>query len=74
VLEQIWEKLKKRLIRKLLTDPHSAFLRGGFSDSVIKLKLETKLDGRLFVESRIIHRTIRLITRTSFRTLEGDGK
>jgi hypothetical protein len=71
-LGQIWEKLKKRLIRKLLTDPHTAFLRNGFSGIVIKLKLEAKLDGRLFVESRIIHRTIRLITRASFRTLEGE--
>ena len=72
MLEQIWEKLKKRLIRNLLTDPHTAFLRNGFSGIVIKLKLESKLDGRLFVESRIIHRTIRLITRTSFRALEGE--
>ena len=72
MLEQIWEKLKKRLIRKLLTDPHTTFLRNGFSGTVIKLKIETKIDGRLFVESRIIHRSTRLIAVTSFYTLEGE--
>ena len=66
MLERIWEKLKKRLIRKLLTDPHSAFLRGGFSGFVIKLEFETKIDGQLFVESRIIYRTTRLIALASF--------
>jgi len=71
-LEQIWEKLKRRLIRKLLTDPHSAFLRGGFSGSVIKLKLETKINGRLFIESRIIYRTTRLIALASFPMLKGE--
>ena len=72
MLEQIWEKLKERLIRKLLTDPHSAFLRGGFSGSVIKLKLETKINGGLFVESRIIYRTTRLIALASFHMPEGE--
>jgi hypothetical protein len=38
---------------------------------VIKLKLETKIDGRLFVESQIIYRSTRLIATTSFRTSEG---
>ena len=66
MLEQIWEKLKKRLIRKLLTDPHTALLRGGFSGSVIKLKYETKISGQLFVESQIIYRTIRLMAPVSF--------
>jgi len=72
VLEQIWEKLKKRLIRKLLTDPHSAFLRGGFSGSAIKLQLETKINGRLFVESRITYRTTRLIALVSFHLPGGE--
>ena len=71
-MERIWEKLKKRLIKKLLTDPHTAFWRNGFSGTVIRLKFETKIDGRLFIESRIIHRSIHLIARTSFRTLEGE--
>ena len=71
-MERIWEKLKKRLIRKLLTDPHTAFLRGGFSGTVIRLEFETKIDGRLFVESRIIHRSIRLIAKTSFHTSGGE--
>lgn len=72
MLEQIWEKLKRRLVRKLLTNPHSAFLRGGFSGSVIKLKLETKINGRLFIESRIIYRTTRLIALASFRVPGGE--
>jgi hypothetical protein len=71
-LEQIWEKLKRRLIRKLLTDPHTAFLRGGFSGTVIRLRFETEIDGKLFIESQIIHRTIRLIAKASFRTSEGE--
>ena len=71
MLERIWEKSKRWLIRKLLTDPHSAFLRGGFSGSVIKLEIETKIDGRLFVESRIIHRFTRLIALASFPMLKG---
>ena len=72
MLEQIWEKLKKKLVRKLLTDPHTALLRGGFSGSVIKLKYETRISGQLFVQSQIVHRTIRLITRVSFYTSEGE--
>ena len=72
MLEQIWEKLKKRLIKKLLTDPHTVFLRGGFSGTVIKLEFETKIDGRLFIESQIIHRSIRLIAMTSFHTSGGE--
>ena len=67
---QIWEKLKRKLIRKLLTDPHSAFLRGGFSGSVIKLKFETKISGQLFVESQIIYRAIRLMVPVSLRMLK----
>jgi hypothetical protein len=55
-----------------LTDPHTAFLRNGFSGTVIKLEFETKIDGQLFVESRIIHRSTRLIAKTSFRALEGE--
>ena len=72
MLEQIWEKLKKRLIRKLLTDPHTALLRGGYSGSVIKLKYETKISGQLFVESRIIYRSIRLMAPVSFQMLKGE--
>jgi len=72
VLEQIWEKLKRRLVRKLLTDPHTALLRGGFSGSVIKLKYETKINGQLFVESQIIYRDIRLMAPVSFWMLKGE--
>ncbi|MBM3238255.1 hypothetical protein FJZ31_18340 [Candidatus Poribacteria bacterium] len=38
----------------------------------MKLQFETKIDGRLFVEKRIIHRSIRLITKTSFHTSGGE--
>jgi hypothetical protein len=72
VLGQIWEKLKRKLVRKLLTDPHTALLRGGFSGSVIKLKYETKISGQLFVESQIIYRDIRLMTPVSFWILKGE--
>jgi len=72
VLEQIWEKLKRKLVRKLLTDPHTALLRGGFSGSVIKLKYETKISGQLFVESQIIYRDIRLMAPVSFWMLKGE--
>ena len=72
MLEQIWEKLKRKLVRKLLTDPHTALLRGGFSGSVIKLKYETKISGQLFVESQIIYRDIRLMAPVSFWMLKGE--
>ncbi len=55
-----------------MTDPHSVFLRNRFSGTVIKLKLETKIDGRLFVESQIIHRSTRLIALASFHMPGGE--
>lgn len=72
MLAQIWEKLKRKLIRKLLTEPHTAFLHNRFSASVVKLEFETEVDAQLFVKFQIVHRVIRLIAMTSFRRSKGE--
>ena len=67
----IWLSLKRRLVKKLLTDTYSTILRNSITGTPIKLRFETKVDGRLLLESQIVHRVIRLKTRASFRSLEG---
>ena len=67
----IWLSLKRRLVKKLLKDPYSTILRNNITDYSIKLNFETKVDGRLLLESQIVHRIIRLQTSVSFRAPKG---
>ena len=69
--EKVWQEWRRWLIKKLVTDPHSAFLHGGLSDGVLQLKFDTTIDGRLFLETEIVHRLVRLMAQIVFRTPEG---
>ena len=67
----IWLPLKKRLVKWLLTDSYTTILRNRITGTTLRLNFETKVDGRLLLESQIVHRLVRLKTRASFRSSEG---
>ncbi|MBI1924657.1 hypothetical protein HYR99_10435 [Candidatus Poribacteria bacterium] len=69
--EKIWQRLKRWLVRKLVTEPHSAFLHGRRFGTAVQLEFTTTIDAPLFIETRIVHHVVRLITRVSLRTPEG---
>jgi hypothetical protein len=71
VWERIWQKLKRWLVRKLVTEPHSVFLHGRRSGTAVQLEFATTIDAPVFIETQIVHYLVRLITRVSFRTPAG---
>lgn len=70
---KIWQKLKRWLVRKLVTEPHSAFLHGRRSGTTVQLKFVTTIDAPLFIETRIVHHLVRPDRSGLFSELQGEG-